>query len=341
MHAGALVQDYRAAFAGAMLSAMVAAAWLLWPRLREPPPPAGDDLAPSLVVQAAPSASSSGAHDPGAPAAGDAGTALCPEGMQLVSGVFCPFVAHRCATYLGAEPDSSGRPEGDSEERRCLRYHDDLFCEGRPRELSFCIDRFEYPNLEGVKPAAMVSYHEAKQACAADGKRLCEADEWMLACEGARTWPYPYGIERTAGACNVDRRPLRPDPEALASPRDVSVEIERVDQRMPSGALTGCRSSYGIRDTTGNLAEWVHDREGDPSQTVLAGGGWGRVRATCRSLDDSRDADYRAPETGFRCCGDALDGRRARRVWPGSMRLPKRRRLLEEGARKRSDAGVP
>jgi len=325
------MKEYWAAFGVAVVAAMVAALVLMWPRLRRPPeaeaPMASSSAAPVTSRKRVPAASAPRRPKPSP-------GALCPIDMIHIEGVFCPFVAHRCAAYLGTEPDSSGAPEPEDEERRCQRYHDDLFCEGRPSELSFCVDRYEYPNLQGVKPAIMVSYDEAERACSREGKRLCEAAEWIFACEGDKSWPYPYGIERTTGTCNVDRRPLRPDEEALATPREVSVEVERLDQRVASGALAGCKSPFGVFDTTGNVAEWVHNREGDPEEepyeTVLAGGAWGRVRATCRRLDATHRADYQSVQTGFRCCRDPLDGRKARRLWPSTMRLPKRRKLLNK-----------
>ena len=59
----------------------------------------------------------------------------------------------------------------------------------RPSKLRFCIDRYEYPNLRGVRPVVMVDYFQAENACEIEGKRLCEAEEWTFACEGVGTWP--------------------------------------------------------------------------------------------------------------------------------------------------------
>jgi formylglycine-generating enzyme required for sulfatase activity len=178
----------------------------------------------------------------------------------------------------------------------------------------------------------MVSYREAERACSAEGKRLCEADEWMFACEGERTLPYPYGLERDPGACNIDRRPRDVDARALENAHQVSVEVERLDRRVPSGSLDGCKSPFGVFDTTGNVAEWVHNRAGDrhkpPYATALAGGYWGRVPATCRRLGGAPHADDRTPFSGFRCCRDAVDGRKARRMFPAGRGLPKRRKVL-------------
>lgn len=253
--------------------------------------------------------------------------------MVFVQGLYCPFIAHRCVSYLGADPEPGDRPASDHQHRRCERYRDELVCEGRPAALAFCIDKYEYPNLIGAKPVVMVDYRQAKQACVAEGKRLCEAEEWVLACEGSQTLPYTTGLEREPGLCNIDRRPRTPNRRALTEPHEVSVEVERLDQRVPSGALVGCVSPFGVIDTTGNVAEWVHYREGKPHTrpfvSAIAGGHWGRVAATCRGLETRRKPSHRAHHTGFRCCADPLDGRRARRLLPVGQRLPRRRKITK------------
>jgi formylglycine-generating enzyme len=315
----------RASFAAAIVLAVLVAIFLMWPRLVASPPPVS--VAPALPAPPAPSAPPAevapeeASPPPTSLPADPRSAALCPGGMVYVEGAYCPYVAHRCAAHLGV----AGR------DRRCDRYHDDLVCDGRPSRLAYCIDRHEYPNQPGMLPAILIDYREAERACAIEGKRLCEAEEWIFACEGPRTWPYPTGLTRDS-ACNVDRVPRQPSREALARPFDVSVEVARLDQRVPSG--TSCASPFGVFDTTGNVAEWVHDREGKkhvaPFTTALAGGHWERALATCRALDRDHGARHRDHRSGFRCCRDALDGRPARRLMAKEARLPRRRKLLEE-----------
>jgi hypothetical protein len=324
--------------------------FLFWRRMRPPP----DSAAPSVVTSSAmpieaptapgaapasgspssstppPSASVPKPADPPLPPHAHLDprtTASCPEGMVLVDGVHCPAVAHFCDEWVGADPTSRKRTE-----RRCRRHRNLLICEGRPAALHFCIDRYEYPNQLGVLPAVMTSYRAAAEACAIEGKRLCESDEWVFACEGAGAWPYPHGLERNPSACNVDR-PERPtNPRALEAPANVSLEIERLDQRVASGALPGCASPFGVLDMSGNVAEWVHHRHGRrgeiPSDTALAGGDWERTPATCRALDARHDAEHVGHALGFRCCRDALDKQPPRRLLPEGVRLPKRRAVV-------------
>lgn len=331
----------RSAFLAVLVLSLALAGVLMWPRLREPDrsvmdetPPAVSATAPAddaaVEAQAGPVAVDAGAGD-----AGEGAESFelppyvrvhpdtkqqCATGMLLVEGVYCPYVAHRCAERVDAGDDS-----------RCRRYRPELICEGRPSRLRFCIDRFEYPNLPGVRPVVMVDYFQAEQACEVEGKRLCEAEEWTLACEGPGTWPYPYGLERDATACNIDRDLLEPDLRSFARPREVSVEVERLDQRATSGAMRRCVSPFGVHDMTGNVDEWVHNRRGNPGrkpyETGLKGGYWGPIRARCRPMTASHNGWFRFYQVGFRCCADAADGEDARQSLPRKVRLPRRQRM--------------
>jgi formylglycine-generating enzyme required for sulfatase activity len=249
--------------------------------------------------------------------------------MVPVDGLYCPFVAHRCDEQVGA--DERGARLAPSQ-RRCRRYRDELICQGRPVKLHFCIDRLEYPNLPGARPVVLVDYRQAAAACAAEGKRVCEAEEWVFACEGKRTWPYPFGLERDPGACNIDRRRRSARDPTFDDPWAIAATVEPLDQRTVSGGLPRCVSPFGAFDMCGNVTEWVHFREGRrgrvPSDTALAGGHWDRVAASCRLLDLEHGASHRDYRTGFRCCADGSDGARARRLMPPEVRLPLRRRMV-------------
>ncbi len=249
---------------------------------------------------------------------------LCPPGMLLVDGSFCPAVAHFCAEWIHEDPTDTRRVRA---EKRCRRYEKRLVCEGDMAHLHVCIDRFEYPNFVATRPAMMTSYRDASAACAVEGKRLCDTDEWTLACEGPRSWPYPTGLERDPKRCPIDRPRRPPNEEALAQPADVALEVARLDQRTKAGANPGCASYFGVHDLTGNVAEWVHDRYGQRgaprSDIALAGGGWEPATATCRAQDSFVSPDVRNYLTGFRCCANSLDG------------VPPRRKLGHVGAHRR------
>lgn len=87
-------------------------------------------------------------------------------------------------------------------------------------------------SLQGVPPAACVTWFQAQQACAASGKRLLTNEEWQRAAAGT---PDP-GTDNGTSDCNISS---------------------------PSAALTGsrasCKSSWGVFDMVGNVQEWVAD----------------------------------------------------------------------------------
>lgn len=172
------------------------------------------------------------------------------------------------------------------------------------------MDRYEYPNKQGVKPSIMVGFDEANAACAQEHKRLCSAREWTLACEGPERLPHPYGYVRDAEACHIDRVHQFPDVDALADGRRRAKELERIDQREPSGKRPDCVSAFGVYDLTGNVDEWVvpdgpEQAAGSNSKTALKGGYYGIVRARCRPVTTSHGPQFQFYQVGFRCCADA------------------------------------
>jgi formylglycine-generating enzyme len=245
--------------------------------------------------------------------------------MVLVDGIYCPFVGHRCLKLRDDVKDV------------CERFGTEVLCEGRLERRRFCVDVFEYPNMEGVKPAVMADWNDAKRACTVEGKRLCTVEEWEFACEGPGMWPYPYGAERDAEACNIDRHVEPPDFGAFSDPSRVGPEVERLDRRVASGEMSRCISPFGVRDMTGNVDEWVDNPQGKrlepPYRSSLKGGYWGPIRARCRPITSTHNEWFSFYQVGFRCCADPKDGTRvaspapaARRPRLGRMDLPPRDR---------------
>jgi len=225
----------------------------------------------------------------------------CGQDMLLVEGSYVPSVGHRCVEWISEERD------------RCAKYAPPALLAGKREPKRFCIDRFEYPNLEGVTPVVMADWYDARDACEVEGKRLCTSSEWTLACEGNEALPHPYGYARDTDACNIDRpRPVpEPDFEAFAHPRKWGSEVSRLDLRVKSGARGRCKSPFGVHDMTGNVDEWtVNDRhfvtpaEGKtrPFISGLKGGYWGPIRARCRPITESHNEWFRFYQVGFRCC---------------------------------------
>jgi hypothetical protein len=296
----------RFVFAGVVLGAMLVTALLMSQRLRQsfrqPESEQWEEPPPEPPPPTAPMPTDAGPPPPKPPPPyvhlDPLGKDECLPGMVLVDGIQCPFVAHRCEQFL-SEPDDV-----------CKTFVAEALCEGRLTRRRFCIDVFEYPNLEGVRPAVRVDFREAERACSLEGKRLCTVDEWIFACEGTQMWPFPYGLERDAEACNIDRpEPTPSRPEVARDPRRAAEENERLDQRVASGDKERCISPFGVRDLTGNVAEWAVNPNGKidetPFRSAAVGGGFTMSPSRCRAMT-THPPTFSSHEMGFRCCKAAI-----------------------------------
>lgn len=193
---------------------------------------------------------------------------------------------------------------------RCAEYDRDkwlaLSKDLPTQKVDVCMDRFEYPNRKGEWPIIMVSWYEARDACKAEGKRLCTEDEWTFACEGEEATPYPNGYARDPEACLNDRPWKEFHGEQLmprASPRAM-LELDRLWQGLPSGARPLCKSKAGVYDMTGNIDEWTRSSVAGERPSTLKGGYWGPVRTRCRPATKKHDEGHTFYQQGFRCCAD-------------------------------------
>ena len=186
--------------------------------------------------------------------------------------------------------------------------------------MHFCIDRYEYPNRRGAYPAVMASWLDSERICAGEGKRLCTEQEWTFACEGDEAKPYPYGYERDADACVMDRQWLPYDAAALYSSDGelASAELDRLWQGEISGSHPRCRSAFGVYDTAGNVDEWTTSVVPGERPSVLKGGYWSVVRSGCRASTRAHGETFRFYQIGFRCCSDAPDAPSASNAAAGS-----------------------
>ena len=198
----------------------------------------------------------------------------------------------------------------------------------------FCVDKFEgslvtreagketpYPHYQppadgqvyyarsvrGVIPQAYISASQAQAACAASGKRLCQAVEWRAACGGSQAFAYPYGPTRVAGKCH----------DTGAAPMVVFFastmkkgwgRTELNDPRLnqlegtvaKTGEYDGCVSDLGVYDMVGNLHEWTADPNG-----TFQGGYWldtSQHGDGCAYRTIAHEYTYHDYSTGFRCC---------------------------------------
>jgi formylglycine-generating enzyme required for sulfatase activity len=161
------------------------------------------------------------------------------------------------------------------------------FCSGAPGGMErleqdgqpYYVDRFEWPNVEGVTPeGGLATLEAAAQRCTSVGKRLCTGEELAFACSPTGQ-AYPYGADYSGEACNTE----------------LPFEVAK------TGAFPGCHApDLGVLDLVGNLAEWT--AEGKLfGGTVKDGSG-----ATCQTL---ADIGAFADQTllGARCCLSPVD----------------------------------
>jgi hypothetical protein len=148
-------------------------------------------------------------------------------------------------------------------------------------EASYCVDIYEWPNRRGARPVAYVSLYQASDSCFSVGKRLCTADEWLLACSGPYSTAYPYGNSYEERACAT---------------ADTLVH--------KSGDKVECRSYFGLYDMSGNLQEWTDTRASENDRfNYVAGGFWNSgIKSSCRERRYSYYSQNRHNPVGFRCC---------------------------------------
>jgi hypothetical protein len=212
---------------------------------------------------------------------------ICPEGMVLVEGEYCPNLEHECLRWLDPPTDRYAY-------FRCAEYKRKAICRGKKVHKRFCIDKVERTEPGSDLPKNHVTWTQAKQACEAAGARLCLTSEWNFACEGEEMRPYPYGWERDATACNIDIMTGLGKVGSL------------VDHRTPASAHPRCVSPFGVHDMSGNVQEWTTlDGAGPGQRELLKGSWWIPGQNACRSTQPGHGASYGGTETGYRCCKDA------------------------------------
>jgi len=149
----------------------------------------------------------------------------------------------------------------------------------------FCIDTYEYPNRQGEQPMVNVTWNDAKKLCESKGKRLCSEQEWEKACKGRLSFRFPYGDAFDPNACNTEKKG--------GDDREIS----------GTGAFPLCVSGYGVKDLSGNVAEWTSTQFAGQKDKTQKGGSFDRPDYAARcSARRSGAPGAKAPEVGFRCC---------------------------------------
>lgn len=146
------------------------------------------------------------------------------------------------------------------------------------------IDRFEYPNREGIRPATKVDYDDAVKLCEGVGKHLCSEAEWESACSGPAHSKFPWGD---------------------AAPGPKRCVTKGAKGPAPAGSFKNCVGPSGVVDLVGNVAEWTSTpfTEGKP-QRVIRGGSYlqSDAKLACDVRDYSLPGQGGSSHLGFRCC---------------------------------------
>jgi len=228
-----------------------------------------------------------------------------------------------CLKWVGAQGQPLPPPP-PGQTGRCGEFKSPTVCKAPLVHKRFCIDKFEYPNVEGQLPQDWMTWYDVKSACEAKGKRLCGKSEWTFACEGPDMHPYPYGdgFHRDRTSCNTDN----PVPEEHGHQLNVKKATARNTHEgevlhsllVPAGSKEKCVSPFGVHDQIGNIDEYVDNpnghhwrNTGDPKHpdrgpfiSGLVGGHVFGVRNACRPMTDAHNEGFSWYETGGRCCSD-------------------------------------
>lgn len=194
------------------------------------------------------------------------GAGTCPRGMVYVPAG---------KSYIGSATNDPMRNFGE------IKLH-------AVEAQAFCIDRYEYPNVQGKMPKVSISWQAASQACKRQGKRLCGEEEWEYACKGKGNRRFPYGNKWDPDTCNTE-------------------DANAVDRGIQScGSFPRCRSPFGVFDMSGNVSEWTASKY-SPSAEARTYKGGSATRPNWATRCASRgnaSPGTRKPDLGFRCCAN-------------------------------------
>lgn len=163
---------------------------------------------------------------------------------------------------------------------------------------AFCIDKYEASKPDaapdddgvdgsratsvfGVLPWRVENNAAAQAACTAAGKRLCEAAEWQIACEGPNETTYAYGNQYNPTVCN-----------------GIDTFGRSAFHLMPTGSFQECTNPWGLFDMNGNL--WEHTANG--TDATIRGGAYNCSDSASLHRCDYIPGTWTPSARGFRCC---------------------------------------
>lgn len=157
-------------------------------------------------------------------------------------------------------------------------------------------------------PIVCVDWCDAAEYCQWAGRTLCHGtardgslndasqSEWYAACSDNSSTSYPYGNGYERDTCNGGDR----TPTGCTSNRGGCSTVE-------SGSLNDCVTPAGVRDLSGNVAEWVDECEqarGRDDQCRVRGGSYASAAQDlrCETAIFRTTRAFADAFTGFRCC---------------------------------------
>jgi sulfatase modifying factor 1 len=183
-----------------------------------------------------------------------------------------------------------------------------------------CIDRYDWPNVEGVRPQLGLSavpedediengvVMDAEALCESVGKRVCTAQEWEQACRGPDQARYPWGDELPKyvpgtgeGICNYDKW-FKPYDEEKVFERDPK-HMAELDQSEPAGSRPKCVAPSGAYDMIGNGEQWVRCPKKGRYGWCLVGRFWSEP-VSCSARITAHAPKWHWYTTTTRCCLD-------------------------------------
>jgi formylglycine-generating enzyme len=251
----------------------------------------------------------------------------CPRDMVSVRGRYC---IDRYEAYT-AVVMSRGR----------LRRHSPFKPVGDRKVMAL--------NRRGRMPQAYISQRQAARACALAGKRLCQDDEWVLACKGKRPTTYPYGNKHKPKRCNdrgLSAFNLFFGAAGREAPQHTYTWENLNDPRLnkakgtcaPSGRFRRCRNSFRAYDMVGNLHEWTAAKGG-----TFRGGYYLDVHKHgdgCNYKTTAHNPKYHDYSTGFRCCKTPGVDRKPRPAKKKKRQVKAKKRKRRLSRKKRSGSAA-
>lgn len=205
------------------------------------------------------------------------------------------------AAWLATSPDPSTSPDADCAATNSTYEPDNNWPERNCKASDWP------PGANGDHPVVCVGWCDARDYCAAIGKRLCGAkggganpyvdfadatkSAWFAACSAGGAHAFPYGDAYDPTACNGDGSGL--------------------GTTAPVGSFAGCQSSEtgfeGVFDLSGNVREWedsCSDGTGDVPCHIRGGSYFDDEIGNLPCGDDFYQYKVSSywGDLGFRCC---------------------------------------